>query len=66
MEALKGFDIDAPRWDQSTFMGRLKHFFNITDCRTVLLPDSRLDEAKSWLCSSRHNSGAATLCQEAV
>lgn len=53
MEALKGFDIDAPRWDQSTFMGRLKHFFNITDCRTVLLPDSRLDEAKALVESCR-------------
>uniref|UniRef100_A0A672F991 Sideroflexin 2 n=1 Tax=Salarias fasciatus TaxID=181472 RepID=A0A672F991_SALFA len=45
--ALRSFDIDAPRWDQSTFMGRLKHFFNITDCRTAILPDSRLDEAKA-------------------
>uniref|UniRef100_A0A667ZPN8 Sideroflexin 2 n=1 Tax=Myripristis murdjan TaxID=586833 RepID=A0A667ZPN8_9TELE len=44
--AVSTFDIDAPRWDQSTFMGRLKHFFNITDCTTALLPDSRLDEAK--------------------
>uniref|UniRef100_A0A667Y846 Sideroflexin 2 n=1 Tax=Myripristis murdjan TaxID=586833 RepID=A0A667Y846_9TELE len=43
---LSRFDIDSPRWDQSTFMGRLKHFFNITDCRTVLLSDARLDEAK--------------------
>uniref|UniRef100_A0A674F854 Sideroflexin 2 n=1 Tax=Salmo trutta TaxID=8032 RepID=A0A674F854_SALTR len=42
-----GFDIDMPRWDQSTFMGRLKHFANITDWRTALLPDSRLDEAKA-------------------
>uniref|UniRef100_A0A8C2CE66 Sideroflexin-2-like n=2 Tax=Cyprinus carpio TaxID=7962 RepID=A0A8C2CE66_CYPCA len=56
MEALKGFDIDAPRWDQSTFMGRLKHFFNITDCRTVLLPDSRLDEAKALVESCRAGS----------
>lgn len=57
MEALKGFDIDAPRWDQSTFMGRLKHFFNITDCRTVLLPDSRLDEAKALVESCRWRNG---------
>lgn len=53
MDAMKGFDIDAPRWDQSTFMGRLKHFFNITDWRTVLLPDSRLDEAKVLVESCR-------------
>lgn len=53
MAALKGFDIDAPRWDQSTFMGRLKHFFNITDFRTVLLTDSRLDEAKALVESCR-------------
>uniref|UniRef100_A0A671L4B8 Sidoreflexin n=1 Tax=Sinocyclocheilus anshuiensis TaxID=1608454 RepID=A0A671L4B8_9TELE len=56
MEALKGFDINAPHWDQSTFMGRLKHFFNITDCRTVLLPDSRLDEAKALVESCRAGS----------
>ncbi|XP_039631208.1 sideroflexin-2 [Polypterus senegalus] len=44
---LNKFNIDAPRWDQSTFIGRLKHFFNITDPRTVLLSNARLDEAKS-------------------
>ncbi|KFZ66774.1 Sideroflexin-2, partial [Podiceps cristatus] len=41
------FDIDAPRWDQSTFVGRLKHFFNITDPRTVLVPEKELDRAKA-------------------
>uniref|UniRef100_A0A3P8RFF1 Sidoreflexin n=1 Tax=Astatotilapia calliptera TaxID=8154 RepID=A0A3P8RFF1_ASTCA len=56
MEAESSFDIDAPRWDQSTFMGRLKHFFNITDCRTALLPDSRLDEAKALVESCRAGS----------
>uniref|UniRef100_A0A672F988 Sidoreflexin n=1 Tax=Salarias fasciatus TaxID=181472 RepID=A0A672F988_SALFA len=54
--ALRSFDIDAPRWDQSTFMGRLKHFFNITDCRTAILPDSRLDEAKALVDSCRAGS----------
>uniref|UniRef100_A0A3B3BMC5 Sidoreflexin n=1 Tax=Oryzias melastigma TaxID=30732 RepID=A0A3B3BMC5_ORYME len=54
--ALRTFDIDAQRWDQSTFMGRLKHFFNITDCRTALLPDSKLDEAKALVESCRAGS----------
>uniref|UniRef100_A0A4W4EIW6 Sidoreflexin n=1 Tax=Electrophorus electricus TaxID=8005 RepID=A0A4W4EIW6_ELEEL len=56
MAVLDGFDIDAPRWDQSTFMGRLKHFFNITDCRTALLSASRLDEAKAIVDSCRAGS----------
>ncbi|NWQ72772.1 SFXN2 protein, partial [Columbina picui] len=43
----RGFNIDAPRWDQSTFMGRLKHFFNITDPRTILVPEEELDQAKA-------------------
>ncbi|NXF00679.1 SFXN2 protein, partial [Smithornis capensis] len=42
-----GFNIDAPRWDQSTFGGRLKHFLNITDPRTVLVPEEELDRAKA-------------------
>ncbi|KPP59536.1 sideroflexin-2-like [Scleropages formosus] len=50
---LGDFDIDAPRWDQGTFMGRLWHFFSITDCRTALLPDARLDEAKALVESCR-------------
>uniref|UniRef100_A0A8C7HTH0 Sidoreflexin n=1 Tax=Oncorhynchus kisutch TaxID=8019 RepID=A0A8C7HTH0_ONCKI len=54
--AVSGFDIDVPRWDQSTFMGRLKHFANITDWRTALLPDSRLDEAKALVESCRAGS----------
>uniref|UniRef100_A0A3B3I789 Sidoreflexin n=1 Tax=Oryzias latipes TaxID=8090 RepID=A0A3B3I789_ORYLA len=56
MESDLTFDIDAQRWDQSTFMGRLKHFFNITDCRTALLPDSKLDEAKALVESCRAGS----------
>ncbi|XP_058399877.1 sideroflexin-2 isoform X6 [Diceros bicornis minor] len=50
---LSGFDIDAPRWDQCTFLGRVKHFFNITDPRTVLLPERELDWAKVMVEKSR-------------
>uniref|UniRef100_A0A8D1UVC1 Sideroflexin 2 n=1 Tax=Sus scrofa TaxID=9823 RepID=A0A8D1UVC1_PIG len=50
MEAdLSGFNIDAPRWDQSTFLGRVKHFFNITDPRTILVPERELDWAKAMV-----------------
>ncbi|NXP86005.1 SFXN2 protein, partial [Passerina amoena] len=47
------FDIDSPRWDQSTFVGRLKHFLNITDPRTVLVPEKELDQAKALVESCR-------------
>lgn len=53
MAVLSGFDIDAPRWNQATFIGRLKHFFNITDCRTALLSNAKLDEAKVLVESCR-------------
>ncbi|XP_048074857.1 sideroflexin-2 isoform X1 [Ursus arctos] len=48
-----GFNIDAPRWDQCTFWGRVKHFFNITDPRTVLVPERELDWAKAMVEKSR-------------
>nr|XP_035124834.1 sideroflexin-2 isoform X2 [Callithrix jacchus] len=47
MEAdLSGFNIDVPRWDQRTFLGRVKHFLNITDPRTVFVSERELDWAK--------------------
>ncbi|XP_070540955.1 sideroflexin-2-like [Ptychodera flava] len=46
-------DIDAPRWDQSTFTGRLKHFFNITDPRTLLCSEKELDNAKELVSQYR-------------
>ncbi|XP_054838291.1 sideroflexin-2 isoform X2 [Eublepharis macularius] len=51
--SLTMFNIDAPRWDQSTFMGRLKHFFNITDPRTLLVSEHELDRAKALVQSCR-------------
>ncbi|XP_077992215.1 sideroflexin-2-like [Glandiceps talaboti] len=49
----KRFDIDSPRWDQSTFGGRLKHFFNITDPRTVFCSEKQLDDAKELVTKYR-------------
>ncbi len=39
-------NLDAPRWDQSTFWGRFKHFLAITDWRKALHTNAHLDETK--------------------
>lgn len=39
-------NIDEPLWDQSTFVGRFKHFMWVTDPRTCLVSEKALDNAK--------------------
>ncbi|XP_065071409.1 sideroflexin-2-like isoform X2 [Rhopilema esculentum] len=46
-------DVDLPKWDQSTFLGRLKHFFSITDPRTALCSETDLDNASKLLSQYR-------------
>lgn len=43
---MERFDIDKPRWDQSNFIGRLKHFANITDPRAAFVSNKELLGAK--------------------
>uniref|UniRef100_H2ZFE1 Sidoreflexin n=1 Tax=Ciona savignyi TaxID=51511 RepID=H2ZFE1_CIOSA len=46
-------DIDKPRWDQSTFTGRLRHFCSITDPRKALVSESKLENAKNTVLAYR-------------
>lgn len=39
-------DIDKPLWDQSTFVGRFRHFAFVTDPTTCLTSEEDLDKAK--------------------
>jgi len=42
----KRINIDEPRWDQSTYWGRAKHFFVTTNPLNLLCSGKELDDAK--------------------
>uniref|UniRef100_A0A2A4K2V4 Sidoreflexin n=1 Tax=Heliothis virescens TaxID=7102 RepID=A0A2A4K2V4_HELVI len=45
--AEKEININNPKWDQSTFSGRAKHFITLTNPLNALASDASLDQAKS-------------------
>lgn len=58
--------MSAPRYDQSTFLGRAKHFFTITDPRNILRTARELDEAKELLIKYRHKKEPSGTTDEQI
>jgi hypothetical protein len=48
-------DLSRPRYDQSTFGGRLRHFLEIIDFRTLFTSDWQIEEAKKVLDNYQKN-----------
>lgn len=46
-QKMQRIDFSQPKWDQSTFVGRLKHFFWVTDPRSCVISSQQLYEAKN-------------------
>jgi len=46
-------DIEKPRWDQSTYWGRAKHFFAVTNPMNVFVSNAQLNEAKDIVTKHR-------------
>jgi len=47
-------DISRPRWDQSTFEGRARHFFTITNPLNLFVSNDKLDQARNIIVNYRN------------
>lgn len=42
-------DLDSPRWDQSHYIGRLKHFFTSANPLNIFYSDAVLESSKKLI-----------------
>ena len=47
-------NIDQPRWDQSTYAGRVKHFFNVTNPINLFCSTEELNKSKEIITKYRY------------
>ncbi|XP_028315284.1 sideroflexin-5b isoform X1 [Gouania willdenowi] len=55
-EACPAFQLGRPRYDQGSFLGRLRHFVDIIDPSTLFVSEKRLKESIKLLDDYKHNS----------
>ena len=53
-EPVPVFSLSAPRYDDSTFMGRISHFRELVDWRTLGTTDDELNKVQCESCVSVH------------
>eukprot|EP01114_Cavostelium_apophysatum_P014078 TRINITY_DN3556_c0_g1_i1.p1 TRINITY_DN3556_c0_g1~~TRINITY_DN3556_c0_g1_i1.p1 ORF type:complete len:350 (-),score=42.55 TRINITY_DN3556_c0_g1_i1:9-1013(-) len=58
-------DLSEPRYDQSTFLGRLRHFMDVTDVRTIFTSDKKLHDALELLDEYKKRGSPPVTEQEA-
>ena len=59
-------NLESPRYDQSTFEGRAKHFFITTNPLNVLASDGALDNAKNIVDSYRAGKEDKNLTEDQI
>ncbi|KAA8589009.1 hypothetical protein FQN60_010354 [Etheostoma spectabile] len=63
-ELSTSINIKEPRWDQTTFVGRAKHFFTVTDPRNILLTDEQLAHAHKVVTDYRKGTVSPGLTED--